>query len=161
MSAYGNQVKSYIERYQAEMGGDGLLDPHAVAEWAYQRGLHKPSMRTVVDAIASDISQFFREEYRTSGDGQRYRAKHAVRFKQGDRTMSLWADMDDEKAPRNHFVRSFAQRRQQVVGDCYQLKTDVDVYNSKSPAMQPIQVPLDFTLDVEELQLPLKGRKAA
>ena len=161
MSSYGNQVKSYIERYQAEMGGDGLLDPHAVAEWAYQRGLHKPSMRTVVDAIASDISQFFREEYRTSGDGQRYRAKHAVRFKTGDRTMSLWADMDDERAPRNHFVRSFAQRRQQIVGDCYQLKTDVDVYNSKSPAIQPIQVPLDFTLDVEELQLPLKRRKAA
>ena len=161
MSAYGNQVKSYIERYQFEMGGDGLLDPHAVAEWAYQRGLHKPSMRTVVDAIASDISQFFREEYRTNDDGQRYRAKHAVRFKKGDRTMSLWADIDDEKAPRDHFVRSFAQRRQQIVGDCYQLKTDVDVYNGKSPAMQPIQVPLDFTLDVEELQLPFKGRKAA
>lgn len=161
MSAYGNQVKSYIERYQAEMGGDGLLDPHAVAEWAYQRGLHKPSMRTVVDAIAADISQFFREEYRTNGDGQRYRAKHAVRFKKGDKTMSLWADMDDQKAPREHFVRSFAQRRQQIVGDCYQLKTDVDVYNSKSPEMQPIQVPLDFTLDVEELQLPLKGKKAA
>ncbi len=161
MSAYGNQVKAYIERYQVEMGGDGLLDPHAVAEWAYQCGLHKPSVRTVVDAIASDISQFFREEYRTNADGQRYRAKHAVRFKRGDRTMSLWADMDDEHAPRDHFVRSFAQRRQQIVGDCYQLRMDVDVYNSKSPAMQPIQVPLDFTLDVEELQLPLKGRKAA
>jgi len=161
MSAYGNQVKSYIERYQAEMGGDGLLDPHALAEWAYQRGLHKPSMRTVVDAIASDISQFFREEYRTSGDGLRYRAKHAVRSMKGDKTMSLWADMDDDKAPREHFVRSFAQRRQQIVGDCFQLKTDVDVYNGKRPAMQPIQVPLDFTLDVEEMQLPLKGRKAA
>jgi hypothetical protein len=69
--------------------------------------------------------------------------------------------MDDEKAPRDHFVRSFAQRRQQIVGDCYQLKTDVDVYNSKSPEKQPIQVPLDFTLDVEELQLPLKAKKAA
>lgn len=161
MSAYGNQVKSYIERYQAEMGGNGLLDPHDVAEWAYQRGLHKPSLRTVVDAIAADISQFFREEYRTNDDGQRYRAKHAVRFKKGDKTMSLWADMDDEKAPREHFVRSFAQRRQQIVGDCYQLKTDVDVYNSKSPEKQPIQVPLDFTLDVEELQLPLKAKKAA
>lgn len=161
MSAYGNQVKSYIERYQAERGGDGLLDPHAVAEWAYRHGLHKPSMRTVVDAIASDISQYFREEYRTNGDGQRYRAKHAVRFTKGDRTMSLWADMDDENAPRDHFVRSFAQRRQQIVGDCYQLKTDVDVYNSKCPDMQPIQMPLDFTLDVEELQLPLRGKKAA
>lgn len=75
--------------------------------------------------------------------------------------MSLWADMDNDKAPRDHFVKSFAQRRQQVVGDCYQLKTDVDVYNGKNAAQQPIQVPLDFTLDVEELQLPLKGKKAA
>lgn len=161
MSAYGNQVKSYIERYKAEKGGDGLLDPHAVAEWAYQRGLHKPSVRTVVDAIASDIAQYFREEYRTNEDGQRYRAKHAVRFKKGDRTMSLWADMDDDRAPRDHFIKSFAQRRQQIVGDCFQLKTDVDVYNSKNVEQRPIQVPLDFTLDVEELQLPLKGRKAA
>lgn len=161
MSAYANQVKSYIERYQAEVGGDGLLDPHAVAEWAYRQGLHKPSIRTVVDAIASDIAQLFREEFRTNGDGQRYRAKHAVRSKQGDKTMSLWADIDDEKAPREHFVKSFAQRRQQIVGDCYQLKTDVDVYNEKNPAQRPIQIPLDFTLDVEELQLPFKEKKAA
>ncbi len=161
MSAYGSQVKSYIERYQAEMGGDGLLDPHAVAEWAYQRGLHKPSIRTVVSAIAADISQFFREEYRINGAGQRYRAKHAARIKKGDKTMSLWADMDDASAPRDHFVRSFAQRRQQIVGDCFQLKTDVDVYNEKNTEQRPIQVPLDFTLDVEELQLPLKAKKAA
>lgn len=161
MSAYANQVKSYIERYQAEVGGDGLLDPHAVAEWAYHNGLHKPSLRTVVDAIASDISQFFREEFRTNVDGQRYRAKHAVRFKRGDKTMSLWADMDDDNAPREHFIKSFAQRRQQIVGDCFQLKTDVDVYNGKNAAQPPIQLPLDFTLDVEELQLPLKSKKAA
>lgn len=161
MSAYTNQVKAYIERYQAEKGGDGLFDPHAMAEWAYERGLHKPSFKTVVDAIAQDIAQYFREEYRTSNDGQRYRAKHAVRFKKGERTMSLWADMDDEKAPRDHFVRSFGQRRQQIVGDCFQLKTDVDVYNGKNLAQQPIQVPLDFTLDVEELQLPLTVKRAA
>ncbi len=81
--------------------------------------------------------------------------------KKGDKTMSLWADMDDERAPRDHFVRSFAQRRQQIVGDCYQLKTDVDVYNAKDPAQKPIQVQLDFTYDVEELQLPFQGKKAA
>jgi hypothetical protein len=161
MSAYTNQVKAYLERYQSEVGNDGLLDPHAVAEWAYQRGLHKPSVRTVVDAIATDISQFLREEYRTDESGQRYRAKHAVRSKTGDKSMSLWADIDDDRAPRGHFVRSFAQRRQQIVGDCYQLKTDVDVYNAKDASQKPIQVPLDFTYDVEELQLPFKGKKAA
>lgn len=161
MTAYANQVKSYIERYQAEVGGDGLLDPHAVAEWAYRNGLHKPSVRTVVDAIASDIAQQFREDYRTDANGQRYRAMHAVRSRNGDKTMSLWADMDDKRAPRDHFVRSFAQRRQQIVGDCHQLKTDVDVYNAKDPGQNPIQVPLDFTYDVEELQLPFLGKKAA
>ena len=72
MSAYANQVKSYIERYQSEVGGDGLLDPHAVADWAYRNGLHKPSFRTVVDAISADIAQQFREEYRTDTRGQRY-----------------------------------------------------------------------------------------
>lgn len=161
MSAYANQVKAYLERYQAEVGGDGLIDPHEVASWAYRNGLHKPNLKTVIDAIAADISQAFREEYRTGERGQRYRAKHAVRSKQGGKTLSLWADIDDERAPREHFVRSFAQRRQQIVGDCFQLKTDVDVYNAKDPSQVPIQVPLDFTYDVEELQLPFEGEKAA
>lgn len=161
MSAYAHQVKAYLERYQHEVGGDGLIDPHAVAAWAYKNGLHKPNLRTVIDAIAADISQVFREEYRTDENGQRYRAKHAVRSKNGDKSMSLWADMDDERAPRSHFVRSFAQRRQQIVGDCFQLKTDVDVYNAKDSTQKPIQIPLDFTYDVEELQLPFKGKRAA
>jgi len=161
MSAYANQVKEYVQRYQIEMDANGMLDPHAVAEWAYRNGLHKPNRRTVIDAIAADIAQVFREEYRTDKSGQRYRAMHAVRSRTGNRTMSLWADMDDERAPRDHFVRSFAQRRQQIVGDCFQLMTDVDVYNSKCPAQQPIQIVLDFTNDIEELRLPLNGRKAA
>jgi hypothetical protein len=161
MSAYAEQIKVYLSRYEKEVGGNGLLDAHAVAEWAYKSGLHKPSLRTVIDAIATDISQVFREEYRTDGSGLRYRAKHAVRSKKGEKTMSLWADIDDSRAPREHFVRSFSQRRQQIVGNCFQLKTDVDVYNAKDPLLSPIQIPLDFTYDVEELQLPFQGKKAA
>lgn len=58
-------------------------------------------------------------------------------------------------------MRSFAQRRQQIVGDCYQLKTDVDVYNTKDRSQEPIQIVLDFTYDVEELQLPFQDSAAA
>ena len=161
MTAYANEIKNYIERFRAEVGGDGLLDAHEVAAWAFKNGLHKPSVRTVIDAIATDISQVFREDYRTDRNGLRYRAMHAVRSKKGDKSMSLWADMDDERAPRSHFVKSFAQRRQQIVGDCYQLKTDVDVYNNKNTSQPPIQMVLNFTLDVEELQLPYKMKDAA
>jgi hypothetical protein len=161
MTAYSNQIKTYLERYKKEVGGDGLIDAHTIAEWAYKNGLHKPNTKTIIDAIAADISQAFREEYRTNNKGQRYRAKHAVRSKSGAKTLSLWADIDDDQAPREHFVRSFAQRRQQIVGDCYQLKTDVDVYNGKDRTQEPIQIILDFTYDVEELQLPYQDNDAA
>ncbi|MDH0640183.1 hypothetical protein N5D52_24960 [Pseudomonas sp. GD03860] len=161
MTAYSNQIKLYLERYKKEVGDDGLIDAHAIAEWAYKNGLHKPNTKTIIDAIASDISQAFREEYRTDKNGQRYRAKHAVRSKKGSKTLSLWADIDDDQAPREHFVRSFAQRRQQIVGDCYQLKTDVDVYNAKDRSQEPIQIVLDFTYDVEELQIPFQDSNAA
>ena len=153
MSAYSNDIRSHIERFRREVSGEALVDPHEVAEWAYGKGLHKPNVRTVIDAIATDIAQILREEYRTDEHGRRYRANHAVKSNVGDKTRALWADMDDIQAPRAHFIRSFSQRRQQVVGDCLQLKTDVDVYNDKRPIGDPIQVVLDFTRDVQELQL--------
>ncbi len=158
MSAYSSAVKDYVERYQSEVGSDGLVDPHVIAEWAYSQGLHKPNLKTVIDAIATDIAQVFREEYRVDKHGRRYRAMHAATQKRGNRTLSLWGDLDDPNAPHTHFVKSFGQRRLQIVGDCVQLATDVDVYNDKRQPEEPIQMPLDFTLDVLELQQrPLKA----
>lgn len=149
---YATQIKDYIERYKREVGSDGLLDTHDLAGWAFRNGLHKPNAKTIIDAIAADIAQVFREEYRVDRMGRRYRAKHAAKTKVGNRTLSLWGDLDDPNAPHEHFVRSFGQRRQQIVGDCYQLKTDADVYNDVRMPDEPINVPLDFSLDVEELQ---------
>jgi len=157
MSAYSTQLKSLIEQYKKD-NPDTLTDPHELASWAYHNGLIKPYSKTIIDVIASDISQVFREEYRTDKLGRRYRAKHAVKSKKNNRNMSLWADIDDENVPCEHFVKSFAQRRQQIVGDCLQLKTDVDVYNDKHAENKndQIQLVLDFTNDVEELQIPYK-----
>lgn len=160
MSAYSDAIKDYIERYKREVRDDGLIDPHELAGWAYKNGLHKPSVKTIIDVIAADIAQVFREEYRTDPLGRRYRAKHAATTKAGNKTLSLWGDIDDPAAPHEHFVKSFGQRRQQIVGDCYQLKTDADVYNDSRKPQHPIQVVLDFTLDVEELQHP-NARKVA
>lgn len=154
MSAYSEQVKRYIARFRKEVRDDGLLDPHEVAEWAHKHGLHKPSVSAILNLIAGDISQVLREEYRVDARGRRYRAKHAATRKADGKTLSLWADIDDPNAPHEHFVKSFGQRRQQIVGDCFQLKTDADVYNDHRKPDTPVDVPLDFTLDVEELQHP-------
>lgn len=152
MSAYSNQVKHYIDRYRDEVRDDGLLDPHDVAGWAYRNGLHKPNVSTIISLIAADISQVLREEYRRDAKGRLYRANHAATTKVGGKNLSLWADIDDPTAPHAHFLKSFGQRRQQIVGDCYQLKTDADVYNDHRKPDIPIQIILDFTLDVKEMQ---------
>jgi hypothetical protein len=161
MSAYSTSVKDYVARYQREVGGEGLIDPHEVAGWAFKNGLHKPSVKTIIDIIAADIAKVFREEYRVDKHGRRYRAKHAAATKVGNQTLSLWGDMDDPNAPHEHFVRSFGQRRQQIVGDCHQLKTDADVYNDSRQPNEPINVILDFSLDVEEMQHSVAQKSAA
>ena len=154
MSAYSTAVKDYIDRYKKEVRDDGLIDPHDLAGWAYRNGLHKPNVKTIIDVIAADIAQVFREEYRTDASGRKYRAKHAAKTKIGNKTLSLWGDMDDPNAPHEHFVKSFGQRRQQIVGDCFQLKMDAAVYNDHRSPKEPIQIVLDFALDVEEMQQP-------
>lgn len=161
MSAYSNQLKTLIEQYQKEKNiGNGIVDPHELAAWAYGKGLYKPNVKTMVDAIATDISQAFREEYRTAPNGVRYRAKHAYTKRVGNKTISLWADMDDLNAPHDHFKRSFSQRRQQIVGDCIQLNNDVSVYNETRNNEDPIQLILDFNADIEEARF-LSQNKAA
>lgn len=153
MSSYTNIVREYVERYKRENKTSGPIDPHDIAAWAYREGLMKPNPKTIVDVLAADIAQVFREEYRVDKYGRRYRAMHAAKQKINNKQTSLWADMDDKNVPREHFVRSFSQRRQQVVGDCFQLKTDVDVYNEKNSGSEKIPLILDFTEDVAELQL--------
>lgn len=160
MSAYTNNIKDYIEKYKIEYGDNGVIDPHDLAQWAYNNGYHRPNNKTIIDAIAADITKVFREEYRTDKHGRRYRAKHAVKESRNKKQYSLWADMDDPNAPHEHFQKSFGQRRLQIVGDCYQLKTDVDVYNDKRQQEEPIQIILDFTIDIEEIEYAKNPKSA-
>src|SRR3546814_6540964 len=71
--------------------------------------------------------------------------------RRGNKSLSLWADIDDPEAPHTHFVKSFAQRRSQIVGDCLQLKTDVDVYNDKRLPAEPIQRSEEHTSELQSL----------
>jgi hypothetical protein len=45
---------------------------------------------------------------------------------------------------------AFRQRRIQIVGDCRQLKRDVDSYNDANPKLPEIPMLFDFTDDLDE-----------
>ncbi len=105
--------------------------------------------------LSEDMAKALREEHRTDARGRRYRVNHAARIKKNGIQFTFWADM--EMAPREHMLKAFQQRRQQVVGDCFSLRTDVDVYNDKHPDWEPIQLVLDFVDDVAEMQAAREG----
>ncbi len=106
---------------------------------------------SVISQCADDLSKALREEYRVDANGRRYRAKHAVRINSGGIQLSFWADIDT--APRVHMEKAFFQRRRNIVGGCYQLKTDVDYFNGKYSSNEPINLVLDFTMDVKEIEV--------
>ena len=71
----------------------------------------------------------------------------AVTEREGEQ-IPLWADM--RTATREHMEVAFQQRRRGIVGDCKQLKNDVDSYNDNFNSEAAIQIIFDFTDDLEE-----------
>jgi hypothetical protein len=94
------------------------------------------------------MARALREEFATDSQGRRYRVNHAVRVTRRGVQYTMWAMLGE--APREHMQRAFVQRREQVVGDLVQLATDVEVYNDMNKGIEPIQLILDFTHDIEE-----------
>ena len=78
------------------------------------------------------------------------RTKHAARILEKGTQLTFWADI--RTADRSHLDIAFKQRRQQIVGGCKKLKTDVDSFNENRDFELPIQLVLDFTDDVAELE---------
>lgn len=147
MATYTEQMQRIWQLY-AEAGESLPATSRDVAAWAIRNGLWHPQPADVIAQCAEDLSRALREEYHTDAKGRRVRSKHAVRVTQGGKQLTLWADM--RTAPRPHMELAFAQRRQQIVGDCVQLKRDVDSYNEAHPAQPPLPFILDFTDDAAE-----------
>jgi hypothetical protein len=117
-------------------------------EWGVEKRLLELPKVDRYDLLANEMSRALRDQYATDEKGRRYRINHAVRVTKHGVQMTFWAIMGF--AARNHMQMAFTQRRNQIVGDCLQLKTDVDVYNELKKSGEPIQLVLDFSDDVAE-----------
>lgn len=147
MATYTEQMQKIWKAYE-DAGEPMPATSRDVAAWAVRNGLWRPQPADVIAQCAEDLSRALREEYHTDAKGRRVRSKHAVRITQSGKQMTLWADM--RTATRPHMELAFAQRRQQIVGDCVQLKRDVDSYNESHADQLPLPLILDFTDDAKE-----------
>ena len=149
MPSFTEQLQRIVTRYRE----DGQLWPatsRALAAWAIANGLWQPQRMALISQCADQISRALREEYITDQQGRRVRTKHPARVDRDGEQLVLWDDI--RTASRGHMHGAFQLRRRQIVGDCHQLKSDVDSFNENRSPLHPIQMNFNFTRDLEELE---------
>jgi hypothetical protein len=148
------KLQSVWHKYDAERSHKPTSAREAV-EWAVKEGLLQLPEVDPYDVLAGQMSQALREEYAEDGQGRRYRVNHAVRITKAGVQNTFWGVLGF--ASHEHMEKAFTQRREQIVGDNTQLKTDVDVYNDLNRGKRPqIQLVLDYTEDVAEREVMRK-----
>ncbi len=63
--------------------------------------------------------------------------------------------MHDETAQTDEIELAFQYGRRLIVGNCKQLRTDVDSYNDNNKAGHYVEVDFDFTPDLQEAEQPV------
>jgi hypothetical protein len=143
--------KEQLQRVAKDYRSAGMPWPAAsteIAAWAIDNNLWQAHRSTLISRCAEEISDALREEYYTDPQGRRVRTKHVARIEINGKQIPLWDDI--RSGNRDHFLISVQNRRQQIVGDCLQLKIDVDSFNENNNPGGPIQLILDFSDDVDE-----------
>jgi hypothetical protein len=135
--------------YETERDHQPVSAREAV-EWAVAEGVLTLPEIDPYDVLAQQMTHALREETQADSKGRRYRVNHAMRVSTNGVQYTFWGVMGF--APHDHMEKSFAQRRELIIGECVQLRTDIDVYNklSAEEQHQPIQLVMDFTEDVAE-----------
>jgi hypothetical protein len=123
---FTQNMQNIVGRYR-ESGRPWLATTEQMAAWAMDNHLWAPHRSRLIRLCADQIADAMREEYITDPQGRKVRAKHAARIKIGNKQQYLWDDI--RTAGHEHMQVASQQRRQQIVGDCVQLKRDVDSYN--------------------------------
>lgn len=148
---YSDAMLDIVQQYLFE-GRVEPIDLDDLARYAINKGLWTNHGSTLVQLCKRDLSRAFREQFHTDPQGRQVRTYHAAKRSSGGEQLVFWADL--RTAPPDHVELAFQQRRSQIVGDCRQLKMDVDSYNENNADGGYYQLLLDFTEDIAELEQP-------
>ena len=149
---YNEQMLDIREMYLAT-GKSEPIDLEDLAKFAISNGHWTRGESQIIQFCKRDFSRAFREQYHTDEQGREVRTYHAVKVSQGEQQSVLWADL--RNADHEHMEKAFSQRRRLILGECLQLKNDVDSYNENVSHGPAIQLLLNFEVDVAERSQPV------
>jgi hypothetical protein len=156
--SYKQQMLDLYDEF-CEATGKRTATTREMARWAIVNDKWQRHEEAALNQCAQDFAEALREHFEEDPSGRRVRMNHAARVNQKGKLVTLWGDM--RKAAHSFIETAFRQRRNQIIGDCYQLKQDVDSYNEFYNKGVAIQLPLDFGPDVAEQEHIAKSKKQA
>jgi hypothetical protein len=144
------QHKDLVEQYRRAFKNKPFKSIDVV-KWGIKNGLINLRPIDPELMLAEEISLAMHEDYITDPQGRRVRAKHAARYEVNGKQETFWVDIRDKNpGTRRHMQIAFQNRRQQIVGECVQLKLDLDSYNQNWNTGTAIQGCFDFTDDLAD-----------
>ena len=105
-----------------------------------------PTPPTALDLLAKQFANDAQAERRhDKKTGKPYRAWQALPVV-GQPSLFHYVDIDE--ANRRQMQKAAVHRREQMVSDGYNLELDLEHWNTVNPSEEPIQLPMDLTLDI-------------
>jgi hypothetical protein len=155
MPTYTEQLQRIANEYKIS-GEPWPATTQQIAAWAIHNKKWAPQRATLIEKCASELGRAMGEEYSRDPQGRWVRAKVPARVKENGKQRWLWDD--PRTATRDHMARSSATRRQQILGEAWQLKVDVDSFNENRSQERPIRMVWDFTNDLAERELAIRAQ---
>lgn len=141
------QERQRFIRHYKDQTGTTEIDMHEVALFAKRMGWRMPTPPSDVDLLARQFADDAQAEHRyDKKTGKPYRVYHAL---PDPRQLNLFVYVDIDEASRNQMLKSAVNRREQMVSDGYNLTLDLEHWNRINPEKEPIELPMDLTLDIE------------
>jgi hypothetical protein len=142
-----NQEIQRLYRLYKEETRNLDVDLKKFAKWMKVKGWKMPKPADPLDLLAKQVAEALREETRkdqTTGLPYKVNLNYST---DGTGHGVFWVDVDE--AARNKVLKCLVQRREQNVGDAYQLTLIQDHWNNEHPNEEPIQLSLDYGPDVD------------
>lgn len=139
-------------RYWQEQTGNDEIDLNEVAELALKMGWQAPPPVSAKERLAKQFKEAARQDVRHDRKtGRPYRGYHAVPKHGVDGQLAFsYIDIDDPKAKPQSFKKACVMRREQSVGDMYQLFLDQTHWNETRSSEQQVEIlPADLGFDIE------------
>jgi hypothetical protein len=147
MATFNEQLLRIVEDYRAA-DQPWPATKLQIGEWAVANERYQLTRGMAVSQCAEKIGRAMGLEHVKDKKGRSVRKYYAAGIREDGQIVMKW---DDLNATRPFMEVASANRRNQILGQCWQLKNDIDSYNERRCPQEPIQLDFNFNVDLEEL----------